>query len=189
MRLRQKPGPPTFSLVIPIMFGTEVRPHHSAAQWPSLATDVTASSEFMLAVLVFRGLLPPHLARELRAPCGWRRLSTVTSFCLDAAAEHSTYATHHYHWRRLRSRCSSRLERSAAWRHRVVIAVRLQLLTSLFSRSFWHLSVKPVNTVTPSIIFPSVVKCFLSFFRLYAIIIIFVHNNNDDNDNNKIKCT
>jgi len=48
--------------------------------------------------------------RAWNVPCGRHGLATATSFRFDARAEHSTNASCHRRWPRLRNRCSSHLE-------------------------------------------------------------------------------
>jgi len=162
-----------------------VRPHHTAAPWRSLATSATADR---VQTRCARFPLPAWYGCAIpctrTVPCGRHGLSSSTPFRFDARAARSTDASRHRRRPRFRSLRSSRLQRSAIWRHHVAIAHRLQttaqdtdLQPLVWSLTVWFLFCRWYYLFC-------VVKCSWSFFWLYGTIIILVHHNNNNNSNN-----
>jgi len=78
------------------------------------------------------------------APCGKHGISSVTPFCFNTWAGHSTNLSSPL-MSHLRSCCSSHMEWSAIWRHYITIALRLQTMAEdvtlqpfLWCLTVWH---------------------------------------------------
>ena len=169
------------------MFSAEVRPHHTAGPWPSLATSSTedrVQTRCACFPLPAWHCSATPCTRTVQL-CGRHGLPSSTQFCFDARAARSTNVSRHCRRPRLRSlRNSSRLERSVIWRHHVAIADRLSTTAqhTALQPLVWSLTgwLPFLSFVTLSLVFFSV-KCSWSFFWLHGTIvtiIIFVHNNN-----------
>ena len=165
------------------MFSTDVRPHHTASLWPSLATSATADRvQTRCAHFQLHACHGSTIPCTQTVPCGRHGLSSSTPFRFDARAASSTKALHHRQRPCFRSLHSSRLEYSAVWRHDIAITDRLQttaqdtaLQPLVWSPTVWLLFLNRVTLPLNLFLLLSA----LEVFWLHGTIIIFVHNNNN----------